>query len=713
MNLDGEGSGEWLVKSQRKRPPQKKRADDTTGAVTSAPANVNSPVKSLQEHRRSVGMRGGIVQPAHEHESLPWSRIPLAVTSKCDQETTGQFLQNIPVGQRFSNITASSSKQSFTQKAWSGNCFISEVYQHVGHSPGSLECGNNSSKATGPCREMKDPVHDRGTRPNSQANDKSLSLVSSDQDNILQGCHKAFGLGSQSGDTRYSNMQTSNNTKKRRSVKKDTLRTKLPPQDSRICIIDKSLKEKWMQSELVKPAVLKRSVPLHEKDFPDLTLALKRHPKYVGNTLDQLLESSTEEADPGVSSSVPLRCHKLQTKESQKKKQPRRKDPISVNILDIIKDLSGPSNHKHTAIHVPKTQSSKYADKWRIGGNLLDSSNPIRKRGKHREGTPKKRISKLKVVILNERQKKQRQRDAILNIMRGAATDSKDLVAEEESLSAVLSSLCIEGNVSGSEESQEENIKHEVNELLCDNAHDNSFLCDKKDCDDVEKCVIYTNQEEKQGLLKSSSNALKLDKNLTNDSDSHHEFVGISTSAVEQETFETDCDINRPQLALALHSRKFREYCDNMRSSDLDEATTNLLREIYRFQDRHYQKEPIRAHAKRRFVLGFREVKKFLLLRKLKAIVVAPDLEPVKSPGGLDETVRQVKEEGRLQQIPVIFAVGRRQLGFALKKKVPISIVGIINPEGAEELYKSMLEKWRVASKMYEQKVLELSKTFK
>lgn len=70
-----------------------------------------------------------------------------------------------------------------------------------------------------------------------------------------------------------------------------------------------------------------------------------------------------------------------------------------------------------------------------------------------------------------------------------------------------------------------------------------------------------------------------------------------------------------------------------MRSQELDVATSNFLKEIYRFQDRHYQKDPIRAHAKRRFVLGIREVKKFLFLKKLKAIVIAPDLEPVKASG--------------------------------------------------------------------------------
>lgn len=52
--------------------------------------------------------------------------------------------------------------------------------------------------------------------------------------------------------------------------------------------------------------------------------------------------------------------------------------------------------------------------------------------------------------------------------------------------------------------------------------------------------------------------------------------------------------------------------------------------------------------------------------------------------GGLDEVVLQIRDDGKFQQIPVIFAVGRRQLGFALKKKVPISAIGIINPEGAE-----------------------------
>lgn len=77
----------------------------------------------------------------------------------------------------------------------------------------------------------------------------------------------------------------------------------------------------------------------------------------------------------------------------------------------------------------------------------------------------------------------------------------------------------------------------------------------------------------------------------------------------------------------------FCSYCDNMRTKALDEAVKNLLKAIYGFQDRHFQKDPIRAHAKRRFVIGIREVKKFLMLKRLKFIVVAPDLEPVKSPG--------------------------------------------------------------------------------
>jgi selenocysteine insertion sequence-binding protein 2 len=65
----------------------------------------------------------------------------------------------------------------------------------------------------------------------------------------------------------------------------------------------------------------------------------------------------------------------------------------------------------------------------------------------------------------------------------------------------------------------------------------------------------------------------------------------------------------------------------------LDSAVKLLLKDIVKFQDRVYHRDPVKAFARRRYVVGFREVMKYLRLKKLKLIVIAPDLEVAKQKG--------------------------------------------------------------------------------
>ena len=58
-----------------------------------------------------------------------------------------------------------------------------------------------------------------------------------------------------------------------------------------------------------------------------------------------------------------------------------------------------------------------------------------------------------------------------------------------------------------------------------------------------------------------------------------------------------------------------------------------LLSELVRFQDRQYQRDPIKAKAKKRYVCGLREVAKHLKLRRIKCIVVPPNLDKIQSEG--------------------------------------------------------------------------------
>ena len=54
------------------------------------------------------------------------------------------------------------------------------------------------------------------------------------------------------------------------------------------------------------------------------------------------------------------------------------------------------------------------------------------------------------------------------------------------------------------------------------------------------------------------------------------------------------------------------------------------------------------------------------------------------SPGGLDEALNNILDMCHEQKVPSVFALGRRALGRACAKLVPVSVVGIFNYEGSE-----------------------------
>lgn len=70
-----------------------------------------------------------------------------------------------------------------------------------------------------------------------------------------------------------------------------------------------------------------------------------------------------------------------------------------------------------------------------------------------------------------------------------------------------------------------------------------------------------------------------------------------------------------------------------MLSKEVDACVAELLKELVRFQDRMYQKDPVKAKTKRRLVLGLREVLKHLKLRRLKCVVISPNCEKIQSKG--------------------------------------------------------------------------------
>ncbi|XP_017598132.1 PREDICTED: selenocysteine insertion sequence-binding protein 2-like isoform X2 [Corvus brachyrhynchos] len=150
-----------------------------------------------------------------------------------------------------------------------------------------------------------------------------------------------------------------------------------------------------------------------------------------------------------------------------------------------------------------------------------------------------------------------------------------------------------------------------------------------------------------------------------------------------------------------IHSKRFREYCNQVLSKEIDECVTLLLQELVSFQERIYQKDPTRAKARRRLVMGLREVTKHMKLNKIKCVIISPNCEKIQSKGGLDEALYNVIAMAREQEIPFVFALGRKALGRCVNKLVPVSVVGIFNYSGAEDLFNKLVSLTEEARKAY------------
>ncbi|TRY95859.1 hypothetical protein DNTS_021392 [Danionella cerebrum] len=175
----------------------------------------------------------------------------------------------------------------------------------------------------------------------------------------------------------------------------------------------------------------------------------------------------------------------------------------------------------------------------------------------------------------------------------------------------------------------------------------------------------------------------------------------LESDSSENSAQKPENPISNPKLP-KIHSRKFRDYCNQVLSKDVDECVSSLLKELVRFQDRLHQKDPMKARMKRRLVMGLREVLKHLKLKKVKCVIISPNCERIQSKGGLDEALHTIIDTCREQNVPFVFALSRKALGRCVSKTVPVSLVGIFNYDGAQDYYHKMIEMSAMARKIYE-----------
>ncbi|KAG8225417.1 hypothetical protein J437_LFUL004617 [Ladona fulva] len=410
--------------------------------------------------------------------------------------------------------------------------------------------------------------------------------------------------------------------KEKQRKKEETMLKKIVgPKGESISVINRDMFHKI--SSAVSPTALQtnNAWSIDSFSFPDLSQGLKRTPrksaaKVETSTAGEITVGVLEKVEDQVGVST-----RTQTKSRKKK------DPVVVDILKAIESVQTVS---------------------RITGNILDSSNPLRHRGKKREVPKQRSMTRLKKAIMLERERRRALRDISKKKM-GAPVGPDEPKAE-------MNVMFTKGNESEvTNENPVERLESTV-EVKLEQPVGHSIECNVGDM--------------------IQEDALK-------------EILDVDAMVREK-----------------LHSKKFREYCNHSKRQDLSEAVTSMLQDIIRFQDRVHINQPIKAEMHRRYVLGLRQTNNLLVVQKVKIIIMASDIEKVPAPGGLDDIVTTIVDRANKQNVPVIFNFPRRQLGKLTYRKVPVSCIAILNYHGTEVAFQKMTEALEVARKEYHERFM-------
>jgi len=137
-----------------------------------------------------------------------------------------------------------------------------------------------------------------------------------------------------------------------------------------------------------------------------------------------------------------------------------------------------------------------------------------------------------------------------------------------------------------------------------------------------------------------------------------------------------------------------REYVNMELTPELEESVTEML-----FTLRTLRMQELGCGQKsRRYAVGFREVGRLVTQKAVQCLIVAPDVE--RTGGALEDKISQLVAQCEGQNVPVVYALSRRQLGRAVMKNVTVSVLAIEDVRGANEIFSRMLHVAAEAKKM-------------
>ncbi|XP_015173326.1 PREDICTED: selenocysteine insertion sequence-binding protein 2-like isoform X2 [Polistes dominula] len=167
--------------------------------------------------------------------------------------------------------------------------------------------------------------------------------------------------------------------------------------------------------------------------------------------------------------------------------------------------------------------------------------------------------------------------------------------------------------------------------------------------------------------------------------------LGVSLNSNLSFNDENNVDVKPNMLFDLKYSKNFREYCNNLVTLSLNVSLDKFLSEIRRLQSKLYNRNENKGKYKRRYYSGLKEVNKHVMLKKVRFVIIAPDIENIVSAGGLNEEVDKLLEICRKNETPYCFGLRRRKLGYYAHGNGFVSCIGISNYANAEELFWNVL----------------------
>ena len=195
------------------------------------------------------------------------------------------------------------------------------------------------------------------------------------------------------------------------------------------------------------------------------------------------------------------------------------------------------------------------------------------------------------------------------------------------------------------------------------------------------------NGKELTSLIKENKDIDKIDLSLINQllpEEQANSFIkkyaGISKA-------ENSKDLNDKTA-----KKPIREYVDQILDKNFEKIFSDF---IVKLRDIYYKKKSVAPlKAKKRIVVGMREIEKSIKLKNILLLFVVPYIEKVEGvKNSMDQRIMDIFENCRKNEIPVFFGLNKFKLGQIARKKISsISMLGIINVEGMENELKNIIK---------------------